>query len=265
MKYDLGFIGCGNMGGALALAASRCEGTRIALCDTHAPKAQALAEEIGATVLSAREVALMCRYVVLGVKPQMMRDLAAEIASALREREVAPILVSMAAGLQICDLQAMFGKYPFIRIMPNTPCAVGAGMITYCHTMDAAPHVADYLRMMAGAGMFDLLDESKIDAASAVAGCGPAFACLFMEALADGGVQCGLTRAQALRYAGQMLLGTAKLALETGAHPGQMKDNVCSPGGSTIAGVAALEEGALRGTVMRAVREAYLRNQELGK
>lgn len=104
-----------------------------------------------------------------------------------------------------------------------------------------------------------------MDAASAVAGCGPAFASLFIEALSDGGVQCGLTREQALLYARQMLLGTAQMALENGVHPAEFKDSVCSPGGSTIAGVAQLEDGAFRGTVMRAVRAACERNRELGE
>ena len=109
------------------------------------------------------------------------------------------------------------------------------------------------------------LPTHLIDAGSAVAGCGPAFACLFMEALADGGVTCGLPRAKALRYAAQMLEGTARLLLEGGQHPGAMKDAVCSPGGSTIAGVRALEQGAFRAAVMNAVIAADQRNKELGK
>lgn len=264
MQYDLGFIGCGHMGGALATAAARCAGARIALSDRDGEKARTLAAALGCEAVDTRTAAAHSRYVVLGVKPQMMAELAQEIAPALVDSEKL-VLVSMAAGLEMASIQRMFGAYPVIRIMPNIPCAVGAGMITYCHTMDAAPHVQQYLRLMAHAGRFDRIDEGKMDAASAVAGCGPAFASLFIEALSDGGVQCGLTREQALLYARQMLLGTAQMALENGVHPAEFKDSVCSPGGSTIAGVAQLEDGAFRGTVMRAVRAACERNRELGE
>ena len=115
---------------------------------------------------------------------------------------------------------------------------------------------------MKPAGLLDELPENLIDAGSAVAGCGPAFACMFMEALADGGVACGLPRAKALEYAAQMVLGTAQLLLSTGEHPGVLKDQVCSPGGSTMQGVRALEVGGLRGTVMEAVIAAFEKNKE---
>ena len=118
---------------------------------------------------------------------------------------------------------------------------------------------------LSGAGLLDEIPEKLIDAGSAVAGCGPAFVCLFAEALADGGVACGLPRDKALTYAAQMLKGTAKLILESGEHPGKLKDAVCSPGGSTIAGVRALEQGNFRGSTMDAVDAAFYRTKELGK
>ena len=118
---------------------------------------------------------------------------------------------------------------------------------------------------MSDAGILDALPEKLIDAGSAVTGCGPAFVDLFIEALADGGVACGLPRDKAMVYAAQMVLGSAKLVLESGKHPGQLKDAVCSPGGSTIAGVRALEQNAFRGTVMEAVDAAFVRTKELGK
>jgi pyrroline-5-carboxylate reductase len=150
--------------------------------------------------------------------------------------------------------------------MPNTPARVGSGVILYdANDRVCREDLVEFLDAIAQAGMLDPLPERLIDAGSAVAGCGPAFACQFMEALADGGVACGLPRAKAMEYAAQMLLGTAKLLLETGEHPGALKDAVCSPGGSTIQGVRALEQGGFRGTVMEAVIAAWEKNQELGK
>lgn len=139
------------------------------------------------------------------------------------------------------------GNYPVIRIMPNTPCAVGAGVVLYdANALVTGEQLDFFTAAMAGAGLLDRLEERLYDAGSAVAGCGPAFLSLFLEALADGGVTCGLPRQKALTYAAKMAEGTAKLMLETNQHPGVMKDAVCSPAGSTIAGVRALEEHAFR-------------------
>ncbi|MBR6786361.1 MAG: pyrroline-5-carboxylate reductase [Clostridia bacterium] len=260
--FDLGFIGCGNMGGALVRAAAR-GGARIALHDIDEEKVNALCAQTGAMAVSLEFLMQESRYVVLGVKPHQVMDMCAQLQPMVRPGQV---FVSMAAGVDVGRIETALKEAAVIRIMPNTPCAVGAGMITYCLGAHC-PRVAaeEFLRLMAAAGAFDEIAEHLIDAASAVAGCGPAFAAMFMEALADGGVQCGLPRKKALQYAQQMLLGTAKLAIEGGEHPGQMKDNVCSPGGSTIAGVAKLEEKGFRGAVMQAVCAADARNKELGK
>lgn len=268
MSTFFSFIGTGNMGGALARAAAqKLPVSEILLANRTTSKAQALAQELGCRVGTNVDAATEGKYIFLGVKPQMMRDMLASIAPLLQKRSDRFILVTMAAGLTMEQISTMAsGNYPVIRIMPNTPCAVGAGVVLYdsnCHVTDA--EVAEFTEALSGAGMLDHLEEHLIDAGSAVAGCGPAFACLFMEALADGGVTCGLPRAKALRYAAQMLEGTARLLLESGQHPGTMKDAVCSPGGSTIAGVRALEQGALRATVMNAVIAADQRNKELGK
>ena len=139
-------------------------------------------------------------------------------------------------------------------------------MILYdANPLVTADELEEFTGGMAGAGVLDRLEEHLIDAGSAVAGCGPAFACLFLEALADGGVACGLPRAKALLYAAQMAKGTAALQLATGQHPGMMKDAVCSPGGTTITGVRTLEENGFRGSVMDAVIAAVERTKELGK
>jgi len=268
MNNTFGFIGTGNMGGALAKAAAKkMVPEAILLSNRTAAKAEKLAEALGCRAVSVEPAARESGYIFLGVKPQMMAGLFETIAPVLAEREEEFILVSMAAGLTISDIRRMAGaEYPVIRIMPNTPVEVGSGVILY----DASENVAEsvltqFCENLEFAGMLDRLEEKLIDAGSAVAGCGPAFACLFAEALADGAVACGLPRKKAMEYAAQMLMGSARLILESGQHPGALKDAVCSPGGSTIAGVRALEQGAFRASVMNAVEAAYKRTKELGK
>ena len=268
MNNRVGFIGTGNMGGALAKAAARAVAKdMLFVADKFAPKAEELAAALGCKAVTAEEIAKNCGFIVLGVKPQMLGGLLAELKPVLAAREDAFVFVSMAAGVAMADIRGMVGAdYPIIRIMPNTPVAVGQGMVLYDHTENVSEEaLAAFRDFMGFAGRLDPLPEKLIDAGSAVSGCGPAFACLFMEALADGGVACGLPRAKAMEYAAQMLLGTAALALESGQHPGQLKDAVCSPGGSTIAGVRALEQGGFRAAAMNAVEEAYYRTLELGK
>ena len=261
-----GFIGCGNMGGALARAA--CAGPagpgQVLLAD-HS-KAQALAQELGCTACTNEEAARQSDFLFLGVKPQMMRDMLAQLQPVLAQRAGQLVLVSMAAGLTVATIREMAGgDYPVIRIMPNTPVQVGEGMVQYTAQDVSDTQLRDFLQAMEKAGRFDPLAEHLIDAGSAVSGCGPAYVCLFAEALADGGVACGLPRDKALEYAAQTLAGTARLILESGKHPGQLKDAVCSPGGSTIQGVRELEAGGLRSTVMEAVLAAFEKNRELGK
>lgn len=268
MKHTFGFIGTGNMGGALARAAAKAmDPKNIYLSNKPADIAEALAAELGCSAVSVAEAAKNCGYIFLGVKPQMMAELLEEIAPVLAARNDEFVLVSMAAGVAMADIRAMAGgDYPVIRIMPNTPVAVGQGVILYDTTENVTQEaVQGFCGGMKCAGLLDQLPEKLIDAGSAVTGCGPAYVCLFMEALADGGVACGLPRAKAMEYAAQMLLGTAALALESGKHPGQLKDAVCSPGGSTIAGVGALEQGGFRASAMEAVTSAYQRTLELGK
>lgn len=262
-----GFIGCGNMGGALARAASaKVSGDSLLLANKTHAKAERLAAELGGRAVSNAEAAKKAQVLFLGVKPQMMADMLAELAPVLARREDRFLLVTMAAGLTIQRIREMAGgSYPVIRIMPNTPASIGAGMILYTCDGVTKEEEAAFLDVMSGAGRFDPLPEHLIDAGSAVSGCGPAFVYLFVEALADGGVLCGLPRAKAQEYAAQTLMGAARLVLESGQHPGALKDAVCSPGGSTIAGVRALEEGGLRAAAMNAVIAACEKTKELGK
>lgn len=261
-----GFIGSGNMGGAVARGACQAiDAQQVILANRTREKAQRLADELGCTVGTNEEAALS-EFVFLSVKPQMMADMLAGIAPVLAAREPGFVLVTMAAGLTIQRIRELAGgDYPVIRIMPNTPCAVGKGMIQYCAEDVPQEQLARFLAMMAPCGRLDSLPEHLIDAASAVSGCGPAFAYQFIEALSDGGVACGLPRAKAQEYAAQMLLGSAALLLESGKHPGELKDAVCSPGGSTIQGVRTLEQRAFRGAVTDAVIAAFEKNRDLGK
>lgn len=266
-QYLFGFIGTGNMGGALVEAAcKKVQPSQILLANRTRAKAQALADRLGCAVGTNEEVATSCQYIFLGVKPQMMAETLASLQEALLFRKDHFVLVSMAAGLQmekICHLAG--GSYPVIRIMPNTPCAVGAGLVTYTHNSAVTEEdLSQFLTAMAACGTIDPLDESLIEAGTAIAGCGGAFILQIMEALADGGVACGLPRQKALIYAAKMLEGTGKQYLATGLHPGVLKDQVCSPGGSTIQGVRVLEERGVRGAMMDAVIAAWQRGKELG-
>ena len=263
----LAFIGTGSMGSALARAARKnLPPENIMLANRTREKAEALARCLGGCAVASNvRAAAWADYIFLGVKPQMMADLLSEIAPALAKRESRFVLVSMAAGMPIQRIQDLAGgAYPVIRIMPNTPAAIGEGMILYAARPSIKSEETEaFLDFMSGAGRFASLPEHLMDAGSAVSGCGPAFAALFLEALADGGVACGLPRVQAQELAAQMLAGTARLALETGRHPGALKDDVCSPGGTTIQGVRQLESLGFRSAVIEAVIAAYKKNQDL--
>lgn len=261
----IGFIGTGNMGGALARAAAKNSDNRLLLNNRTMSKAEKLAEEIGAEAADASAVIAGADYVFLGVKPQMLPTLAEKISPMLKARESRFVLVTMAAGTSIEKLLGLLdGDWPVIRIMPNTPASIGQGMILYdCTKSVTEEEEKGFLKAMENAGRFMKLEEKLIDAGSSVSGCGPAFADLFIEALADGGVACGLPRAKALEMASQMLLGSAALQLQSGKHPGVLKDAVCSPGGTTIQGVRVLEERGFRAAVMDAVIAAYEKNFNL--
>ena len=261
MKY--GFIGCGNMGSAIARALS--SSTKDIMVTDRSGKAKALAEELGIAYGTAVEIAANCDRIFLAVKPHMMPGVLAPLQGILSEKK--PLLITMAAGLTMAQIEA-FADCPLgvIRIMPNTPTAIGKGVIQYCcnEAVDADA-VADWLRDMAPCGLVDQLEERLIDAASALSGSGPAYMYVFLEALADGAVACGIPRAQAYEYAAMTMAGAAEMVLKTGSHPGALKDAVCSPGGSTIAGLRALEQQGFRAAAMDCVIATYNRNKELGK
>ena len=263
-----GFIGAGNMGGALARAVAKSvDPANITLSDAFKEKAEELAAALGAKADKAEAVAEKCDFIFLGVKPQVMAAMLAQISPVLKARKDKFVLVSMAAGVAIADIRRMVGSdYPVIRIMPNIPASVGEGVILFDTTDNVSEEdVAVFQKAMAGAGLVDRLPEKLIDAGSALSGCGPAFVSLFIEALADGAVACGLPRDKAMVYAAATMEGSARMFLESKAHPGALKDAVCSPGGSTIAGIRVLEDKGFRSAAMECVVAAFKKNKELGK
>ncbi len=261
MKY--GFIGCGNMGGAIARALS-CSTKDIMLSD-RSGRGKALARELGIAYGSAQEIIQGCDRIFLAVKPHLMAGVLEPLQPLLAERK--PLLISMAAGLTMARIGELAGcTTPFIRIMPNTPTAYGKGVIPWCaNDLVSQAVLEDWLSDMAPCGLLDELPESLMDAASALSGSGPAYLFVMLEALADGAVACGLPRAKAYAYAAATMAGSAEMALQTGRHPGELKDAVCSPGGSTIQGLRQLEKGGLRSAAMECVIATFQKNKELGK
>lgn len=266
--FTAGFIGCGNMGGALCSAAAKAiDPKRIYASDFIGEKAKKLCESTFANASDNEYIAKNCKYIFLGVKPQVMAQTISEIAPFLKARTDRYILVSMAAGVSIKAIGEMLGfNAPVIRIMPNTPASVGKGIILYsCDEEITYKETEEFKEIFKFAGITDRIGENLIDAASALSGCGPAFVYLFIEALADGAVSCGLPRDKALSYAANTLIGAAQMVLESDSHPGVLKDAVCSPGGTTIEGVRALEEGGFRADTMNAVIKAYEKTLKLKK
>ncbi len=265
--FDFGFIGTGNMGSALAKGISKKTGGKgIAVSDKISEKAEKLAAEIGAEAVSVKTLAENSRYIFLGVKPQFLSALTEEIAPVLSERKDRFIVVSMLAGTSAEKVAKMLGDCPVIRIMPNVACLVGEGM-TLCARNEKVKdeEYEFFFSAMEKTGKLDSIDEKLIDAASALSGCGPAYVFMMAEALADGAVDCGVPRDKAYLYAAQTLKGSAALLLETDKGPSELKDSVCSPGGTTIEGVRALEKGAFRSDIIEAVRAAYDKTLKLGK
>ncbi len=260
MNFKFGFIGCGNMGSALVAAAAKTlNANEIAIFDRDEKKLAAYTESGRAIDIDFEALCEKSDFIFLGVKPQVLPDVLAAAAETLKARDDRYVLVSMAAGVDINAIEKIAGDdVPIIRIMPNTPVSAGEGMILYSvNGSVTADDERQFLEGLKAAGRFDKIPENLIDAGGALSGCGPAFVYLFAEALADGGVECGLPRDKAQLYAAQTLLGAAQMILSSDKSPAALKDAVCSPGGTTIAGVHALENGKLRGTVMNAVRAAF--------
>jgi len=265
---SVGFIGAGNMGEALIkglIAASVLPGEAIAATDIRRDRVEFLAKQFRIkTPADNGELVRGADVVILAVKPQIIAAVLREIAPAVSART---LLISIAAGVSTNTLRTGLGKAArVIRVMPNTPALVLEGVTAIAKGAGLEPDDLDTAReIFQAVGKAVVVDEELMDAVTGLSGSGPAYVAIVIEALADGGVKMGLDRATAMTLATQTVLGSARLLLETGLHPGALKDMVSSPGGTTIAGIAALEEGGLRTTFMKAVERATIRSRELGR
>ncbi|GLI37142.1 pyrroline-5-carboxylate reductase [Geobacter hydrogenophilus] len=263
----LGFIGGGNMAEAIikGLLAGGVTAAELVVAEPMAERREFLQSAYGIDVRADNgEVAAMTDALIIAVKPQVFRGMASALGAA---GFAGKLVISIMAGISIGGMEeACGGSSRVIRVMPNTPALALAGASAICRGKNATDDDLFFAQ-----GIFDLVgttcvvDEKLMDAVTGLSGSGPAYVFMFIEALSDAGLKNGLPRDVATRLAAQTVLGSAKLLLETGDHPGVLKEKVTSPGGTTIAGVASLERDAFRGTVMAAVDAATARSAELGK
>ncbi len=254
-SIELGFIGFGNMAQAMAqglVDSGALSGEHIHACAGHFDKLQASAEKLGVNAYrEAAEVVRASDFVVLAVKPYLIEQVVEPVRDLLADKAV----ISVAAGRDFAFYEGVLAPNSrHLSTIPNTPIAVGAGVIA-CEQRHSLTdeQLQTFENLFGRIALIEWVDGKLLSTASSIAGCGPAFAAMFLESLGDAGVKHGLPRATAYRLAAQMMMGTAKLHLETGTHPGAMKDAVCSPGGTTIKGVAALEKDGFRGCVIDAI------------
>ncbi len=271
MNEKIGLIGTGMMGGALFRAAAKVVSAQnIFLFDVCKEKAIDFAKELGGANIctDAKTLVKNCDVIFLAVKPQHLESLIKEIAIDSIEEK---LFVSIAAGVKIEKIKYLFSNNScslkrIIRLMPNLPATVGQAMIALCaDDTQSSDDVTLVKTILSQAGIVEQVPEKLMDCVTGISGSGPAFVFMFIEALADAAVLCGMPRTQAYIYAAQTVKGSAEMLLKTGNNPGMLKDAVCSPAGTTIAGVKALEDGAFRATTMNAVIKAAQRSEELGK
>jgi pyrroline-5-carboxylate reductase len=264
----IGFLGAGKMATALArglIRGGRVGAEAVVASDPSAEARAAFAKETGARTCGLNAEAVSAATVlVLAVKPDQVGAVLAEIGSLVTDKH---LLLSIAAGVPLARLEA--GLRPgarVVRAMPNTPALVGASATAYALGTAAKPEDGALAQeLLSSVGMAIAVKEALLDAVTGLSGSGPAYVAMFIEGLSDGGVAAGLPREVATKLAAQTVLGTARMILETGMHPGALKDSVASPGGTTIEGIHELEKGALRGTLMSAVRAAAEKSGRLGQ
>lgn len=255
MDLTIGFIGAGNMGGAMIggiVGAGLVEPGRILVSDVSPRQTERMRQEYGVQIAADNAAAAGADVVFLAVKPQFYPPVIDSIRQAVGERTV---VVSIAAGQSLAHLQELFGRpVKLVRAMPNTPALVGAGMAALCPNGQVTQEEMETVTaLFASFGLAEQVSEGWMDAVTAVSGSSPAYVYLLIEAMADGAVAGGMPRDKAYRFAAQAVLGSAKMVLETGRHPGELKDMVCSPAGTTIDAVAKLEEKGFRAAVLAAV------------
>lgn len=261
----IGFIGMGNMGSAILNGLLKVYGPLdMVFTAAHKEKMEKVTTDTGVPhAVSNRECAAQARYLVLAVKPQYFDVVFGEIRDVLTPGQ---IIISLAPGISIEDIRSRLGgKVRVVRAMPNTPALLGQGMtgVTYGEGVYTEEEKREIELIFSSCGRMELVEERLMDAVGCVSGSSPAFVYMFIEALADSGVKYGLPRKTAYAMAAQTVMGSARMVLETGKHPGQLKDEVCSPGGTTIAGVSALEEYGLRNAVIKAADACYDKTQRM--
>jgi len=267
-KLTIGFLGAGKMATALARGLVHAEivfPREIIASDPYATAREQFATQVGAGVTAENPaVAAFATVLILATKPDQAAAVLAEIQPHFTSHH---LLISIAAGVTLAKLQAALpAGARVIRVMPNTPALIGAGASAYALGAHATTADADLAgRLLSAVGLALPVKEALLDAVTGLSGSGPAYAYQFIEAMSDGGVAAGLPRDVATRLAAQTVFGAAKMVLETGLHPGVLKDQVTSPGGTTIEGLHELEKGHLRGTVISAVRAATERSKKLGQ
>lgn len=270
-ELRIGFIGCGQMATALASGFIRAQATQhenVFGYDVSPSAATKFAEKTGATICNnPTDVVSKVDTLIFAVKPQYMAGALDSIKELFAEAPDKVLCVSIAAGLKISFFEDALGsKIRLVRVMPNTPCLVGEGASGFSPNPNATEtDVALVKSLLETIGVAYCLPESQLDAVTGLSGSGPAYVFMAIEALADGGVKVGLPRKVALDLAAQTLKGSAEMYLKTQKHPGTLKDAVTSPGGTTIAGVAALEEHSFRAALIDAVERATVRSRELGE
>ena len=257
-------IGTGAMGGAIMRAiCKKYDVKNIKITDKNVELGKAFANETGATFVSTNKEVLDADYIFLAVKPQFLSDVFAEIAGSIPTNAV---VISMAAGVKLEKLENWAPKARFVRMMPNVCAQIGQAMIAITYNENIkAEEAATVKEILSSAGKVEQVPEKLMDCVTAVSGSGPAFVFMFIEALTDAAVRCGMPRSQAYTYAAQTVYGSAGMVLENGQHPAVLKDMVCSPAGTTIEGVAALEKNNFRNAVIEAVTAACDRSIALGK
>ncbi len=267
-KRRFGFIGSGKMGTALIqgiLRAGLAEAADVTASDVDADAREKLRKETGIRVTDSNiDVVKSSDVIVLAVYPQVVLKVLPELATLVTDQH---LIVSIAAGTTTRQmLECLKAPRRVVRVMPNTPALVGAGAAAYCLGGIASEADAQFMGEFLGVvGRAWRIEEGNLDAVTGLSGSGPAYVFTIIEALSDGGVRMGLPRAVATALAAQTVFGAAKMLLETGLQTGQLKDQVTSPGGTTIAGIHALERGGLRAALMNAVEAATLRSQELSR
>jgi pyrroline-5-carboxylate reductase len=267
-SQTIGFIGAGQMARALAqgfVAAGLVSGRQIVYCDPIEKAGEDFAKNVSGArrVATNREVVEQADVVILAVKPQNMPAVIAEIGGKVAAEK---LVVSIAAGVALGQLCEGLKSTRIVRVMPNTPALIGKGASAYALGPAATAADSQLVGQLLGAvGQAFQVDEKLLDAVTGLSGSGPAFVYVMIEALSDGGVRVGLPRDIAAALAAQTVRGAAEMVLTTGEHPAVLKDKVASPGGTTIAGLAALEAGGLRAALIAAVEVATRRSQELGR